>query len=275
MPISWDTAADWDGAQSQSNNVVHEAVANTDHNDAGTVQRGYSYSSPPFSTNLVAWWPLHEDSGSTAHDVVGSHDGSVTGTTQGQPGILGPTAYGFAGGSSDEVVVSDGSFANVGSGDLTVAAWVRCTGTGSGNRIVDHRFVASDPRVGFRLSAGGGTLGFTFEDSSNNQIQTSGTDIADSTWHFVALAKSGTSATSYLDGAQDASASDSSFGNFDTSEEFRIGQRTDTSSNYPSAFAGDIAEVAVWTTALSQSQIQTLFDATTTAGTLTTDWRTA
>jgi hypothetical protein len=272
MP-TWETASDWDSAQSESG-VAHESVSNTDHTDGSVIKQGYSYSSPLYSTNLVAYWPLHENSGDAAYDVWNTNDGTLNGdVSQGVTGILGSTAYNFDNGSYDEVVVSDGSFANVGTGDITISAWFRCTGTNGRNHIVNHRRSGTDPRKGFVFGGRNETLGFNFEDENDYQIKASGTNINDSTWHHVAVVKSGTSVTSYLDGAADASDSNSNFGNFDTSEEFRIGQTNDTDSAYPEAFDGDIAEVSVYTTALSQSQIQTLHDVVAANGTLVTDAR--
>lgn len=99
MP-TWETATDWDNRQSESG-VVHESVTNTDHNDDTIVKQGYSAASPLFQSDLKAYYPLHEDSGSTANDFSGNgNDGSITsGVTLGATGLLGTTAYNFAGGS--------------------------------------------------------------------------------------------------------------------------------------------------------------------------------
>lgn len=103
--ISWSTSGDWDNAVSESK-IVHESVLNTDHNDAGTIRKGYKTSgiSDP---NLRAYWPLHEDSGGSAHDMIDGDTGSINGPSINQEGILGTTSYKLAGGTGDHVEVPD------------------------------------------------------------------------------------------------------------------------------------------------------------------------
>lgn len=95
--LTWETATDWDNAVSESG-VVHESVTNTDHNDATIVKQGYQLASPTPSTGLLGYWPLHEDSGSTANDVsVNNQDGTINGATVNVSAILGTTGYSFDG----------------------------------------------------------------------------------------------------------------------------------------------------------------------------------
>lgn len=97
MP-SWD----WD-EEADSEGVVHQSVANTDHNDATKLKQGYDYQNfSEITPTPVACWPLHEDSGTTANDVAGTNDGTYSGPTLGQEGILGTTAPSFDG--SDDYI---------------------------------------------------------------------------------------------------------------------------------------------------------------------------
>lgn len=53
----------------------------------------------PPPAGMVAWWPLDETSGSTVHDVMGGHDGSVPTGIGGLPPAPQPLPYGpFSGG---------------------------------------------------------------------------------------------------------------------------------------------------------------------------------
>lgn len=267
---SWGSTSDWDAAQSESG-VAHESVTNTDHGDATQIKQGYSYSSPLYSTNLVAYWPLHENNSGTVYDVWGGNDLSVTTSpTQGVTGILDSTAYNFTGGSSEETETSSVAFANFGTGDMSISAWVRVTGSQPRNHIIIHRRSGANPRKGYAFGARSGNLGAVFEDENDNLINFKGTDINDSTWHHVAVVKEGNGATTYLDGVADASGSASTFGNYDTSKKLKIGQTSDGDSNYPEAFDGDIAEVSLYNTALSGSQIQALYDTVASPSQLTT-----
>jgi len=97
--LTWETADDWNANQSESG-VAHESVANTDHDDATVVKKGYSYSAPYKSSSLVGFWPLHEDSGTTAYDISGT---GAHGTYQGSP------ALGATGLLNNDAPSSDGS----------------------------------------------------------------------------------------------------------------------------------------------------------------------
>lgn len=103
--LTWETASDWDSAQSEDG-VVHESVANTDHDDDTLVQKGYSVPSPLFSADLANMYLFHEDSGTTLYDLIGTDDGTITGAgpaaTGTVDGILAGSAYDFDG-SDDRI----------------------------------------------------------------------------------------------------------------------------------------------------------------------------
>lgn len=97
--VTWNNSTDWDNAVS-SFGVEHESLSNTDNNDATNIEKGYTLSNPLQESNLIAHYPLQEDSGGTATDLSGlSNDGNINGPTQGTVGILGGTAYDFDGGN--------------------------------------------------------------------------------------------------------------------------------------------------------------------------------
>lgn len=90
---TWETASDWDTATDELG-VVHAGFGDNPGDDVITL--GY----PEYDSNgsaLEGYWPLHEDSGSTANEVSGnSSDASyVNSPTLGQTGILGKTAPNF------------------------------------------------------------------------------------------------------------------------------------------------------------------------------------
>ncbi len=87
-----------------------------------TVNYKSACTPPPF--NMVAWWPLDEQSGTTATDIVNSNNGThINGPV--------PTASGkvngaleFNSANNDYVEVPDNSVLNFGTGDFSIDAWV-------------------------------------------------------------------------------------------------------------------------------------------------------
>jgi hypothetical protein len=87
-----------------------------------TVNYKSACTPPPF--NMVAWWPLDEQSGTTATDIVNSNNGThINGPV--------PTASGkvngaleFNGANNDYVEVPDNSVLNFGAGDFSIDAWI-------------------------------------------------------------------------------------------------------------------------------------------------------
>jgi hypothetical protein len=197
--VSWSTASDWDNASSESG-VVHEDVANTDHDDAGKVQLGYSYGSP--SSELDAWYPLHEDSGSTAYDVAGTNDGAVQGSpTQGQTGILSTSSYSFDG--IDDKIKQTKTLSN--QTHFSVAFWMKTTAstdapavsTWGGSEDGATGLIGGVPRY-----SSSGEVTFSVRDGSSDHhrdaIQTE-SSYNDGNWHHVVLVRSGTGGPSELD----------------------------------------------------------------------------
>lgn len=128
--LTWDTATEWDSATGEEG-VVHESVTNSDHNDSTIVKQGYSVDAPYKSASLVGYWPLQEDTGTTAYDFAGTNNGTVSGATQGATGVLGTSAYSFDG--TDDYV----ALGNITAFDLladyswTLAAWIVPNSSGS------------------------------------------------------------------------------------------------------------------------------------------------
>lgn len=69
--VSWSTGTEWDNAVSQSN-IIHESVANTDHNNEGNLKKSYSAENPYMTSYLNNYWAFDENSGGTAVDISGA-----------------------------------------------------------------------------------------------------------------------------------------------------------------------------------------------------------
>lgn len=266
---TWETAADWDAAVAESG-VAHEAITNTDHVDASILRQGYSITNPYLAASLRAYWPLHEDSGSTAHDLGGSsYDASLNGTTLGVTGLLGTTGFSFNGSSDYGRALSD-SLA-VGTGDLSIAAWLKAaSGTGT---ILGVNW---DAGAAVGLNWGSGSLPkLSASDGTNDNDVTGTTSIADGSWHYVVGVRDAGASESriYVDGTLENTATWSTAANLAPDNDMALGGWIGSNGSIAFYYDGDMAEVRVYGTALSNSDVGELHDVVDTPGTLTTDWR--
>lgn len=244
--LTWDTATEWDNAVSEEG-AVHESTTNTDHNDATIVKQGYPAATPLFSASLNNYYPLHEDSGTTAYDFAGTTNGSIVGATVGQTGILGTTAYSIDG-TDDEVDL--GSVQLV-SGDFTIAVWVYRTSS-KNNCILWHGSGGNGYSFSFRI-ASDNTASLAIPGGTNHGTTTT---VSANTWHFVSFSFNSTDNTSLfrLDGATESSSGDAPASSSDN--QTQIGMRASGNN----VFDGKIANVKIYGAYLDASQTQRLYD---------------
>lgn len=164
--------------------------------------------------------------------------------------------YFYSDGSVGNYVdVIDNSRLDVGTGNLSIFAWVKTEKTGT-QMIVNKEGV--DPRYYFRIGSTG-ALEFVIDDgvTSISGVR-SGTIIPLNEWHHVGVvADMDGNATYYYDGIANGVAYDLSVLNsMDNNNDFRIGQRF--SNDYP--FNGSIDEVMVFKKALSASEVSEIYN---------------
>ncbi|WP_435359263.1 PKD domain-containing protein [Haloarchaeobius sp. DFWS5] len=262
--LLWETPGDWDAAAAESN-VVHENYG--DH-DARAVQLGY----PSSGSGLVAYYPLDENSGSTATDTTGGNDGTVNGAGQGRPGVLNTSSYEFDG--VDDAVVGPTDLAPSLGTSGTVSAWVKTTQTGS-----DTMWQAPGI-VGVESNGDGNDVFYGWLDASgnigvmagNDYGAQSSTEVNDGRWHHVVLVRDATSGQTrvYVDGVlEDTAASETGAKN---SAFASLGVIEDTGGT-PEYFDGRLDEVRLYDRAISDGEARALYEATRN-GTLTTGAKT-
>lgn len=265
--VLWETAADWDGAASESG-VVHESTANTDHDDATIVKQGYPAASPLFSTNLLAYYPGNEDSGSTMYDFSGNNnDASVTGATPNVTGPLGTSAWSYDG--TDDYAVL-GELGVEGLGEFSIAIWAKWQTNSNNQFMIVNGGSGGNDTMFFGTDSG--------VDASNNLHASINSDSIElfanipplDTYEHQVLTHSASNNRTriYQDGTQTASVANSVSSLNSTSETFKLGGRGDQ-------FFADIdtAYLMFFDTELSSSDVQTLYDVVNTAGNLTTGWQ--
>lgn len=115
-------------------------------------------------------------------------------------------ASGLFDGTGDFVTVPDDSAWNFGTGDFTVAFWLRA-GTVNDNRALVGSI---DTTEGWIIFINGGPMRFSYYAGGSAQNDLSGaTSLTADTWYHVQFVRSGTAFKLYLNGVQDGSITDS------------------------------------------------------------------
>ena len=246
--VTWDSAADWNDAAAE-NGVVHADFG--DHR-VDRIELGY----PADDTGLLAYWPLDEDGGSTATDVVGPHDGTIQGATTDESGVLATTSYAFDG-TDDHV--SGATDISALRNTASLSFWIRSTQNGDdiwyeapGITGVESDGDVDDIFWGWIDSTG--HIGVQAGDDSGAG---SSTVVADGTWHHVVLTRDAATGDVevYVDGDREDFATSRS-GEITTTFD-GIGRIEDTGGT-PEYFSGRIDEVRVYDRVLSESTVGNL-----------------
>lgn len=212
---------------------------------------------------LVAHWPLHEGSGSTAYDVRGGNDGSLNGgVTQGTNGILGTSTYDFDG-TDDYVDLTGSSLNNF--NRFTLSGWVNIDETTSTKHIIRLR-ENNDCTI---RATDTGEYELQIYDGSSSQLATGGSGSTGS-WQHIVGTWDGQNMVVYVDGVEVATGSASNVGN--ASGQAHIGANGFSSTG--EYMDGRIADVRVYDHALSPLEVQYLYE-TGLSGTADTSWKSA
>lgn len=228
---------------------------------------GGSYATEVLDDGPIGYWRLGESGGTSAADSSGNgRDGTyVNGPTLGAPSLLtgdpGNSSVSFDG-TNDQVSIPHAAVWNL-TGDLSIEALINVTGGGSHRTIVaKHLGTTNTPTFEFRIARSTGKLQFvqkttagTFRTLTSNRVLATGT-----TYH-VAVTKSGTTASLYIDGALDRS-SQNFGGTIATNDRpVRIAMRDGSKP-----LGGRIDEVAIYDHALPVSRILAHHQARTASG---------
>lgn len=249
--LTWETASDWDGDVDRVN-MADESVTGTDHTDATLTGNGYPFEGLTaiyptlYGSDLTGWWPLHRTFGD-AVDIVSGNHGTVNGATRGVWGRGGLQAYSFDG-SDDYISTTTDAFPTATGGvNISFCAWIKQTTKSSGHNV----FGAQD-EYSFHIEDGNLILR-TFGGNTGD----SGTNIGAGAWHHIGFEWDvGTDARLYLDGSQvhETALTDTSG---DSGSAWWIGARN---AGSPHHWDGEIADVRIYSTALTSAQIQTLYE---------------
>ncbi len=245
-------------------------VASASFTSAGSLN---PYAAALVTDGPLAYWPLNETNGSIAYDLVGGYNGSyIGGFALGQSGVplLGfgsPSYSALFDGVSGYVDIPEGPF-NI-TGAITALAWVNVP-----SALPHFCGLIGHADTSWRLSVNGSGDPGSADGSAVDA--TSPTSIIGTGWHMVAYTYTGASSVSnngalYVDGVRKASNTVvTPAGN---GLDVWIGGSPDYGTQR--LLSGSVAHAAVFTKALSASQISALYNAASTAPTVTLNFASA
>lgn len=233
---------------------------------------------------LEGFWRLNESLGATTavdSSSNGNDSVSLLGNTFGISTNLGAgsnTGSDFPGNSGGFIQLENNSSGGpLGLAEWTVTAWFKpdsdfgdTTTTGTGGIVAipivsKGRSEADTPGLNLNyflgLTAAGKLCGDFESTSGTNHPITGGTTIVTDRWYFGALTYDGANLKLYLNGSSDASpiaTTDTPDSN--TAQPACIGSAMNSSATANGGFDGIIDEVAIWGTALSGSEINSLWE---------------
>jgi hypothetical protein len=209
------------------------------------------------TSGLAGYWRLDDPAGSTTVcDALGANVGSYRGGVQtGAAGALAgdPDTAATFDGLSGEVAVPDAAALDLGDA-FTVEAWVKRGSTGGS----ENQAIVSKQNLSWVLMFNPANQ-LVLRKSNTGDVVASTVTLTDTTsWHHVAVTKSGSTVRLYIDGASVTGAATNRTMT-DNTLPLAIGQSSDSAY-----FDGGIDEVAVYRGALTASQIQGHYAASTT-----------
>ena len=166
--------------------------------------------------------------------------------------------------ASSDYIDLGANFYQVGSGDVSISVWIKPQSQSGNNDIIA---IGANTGSRIRLQRRGNNFGAYINNSAGSgSALTGSTTITNGVWYHLALIKSGTTFTLYVNTTSEASGTFT--GTFD-SQEGIIGAYFGGGSNN---INGQIDEVAIWDTALNAGQIfNDLYQPTSTATNKTAD----
>jgi hypothetical protein len=217
---------------------------------SSTVQAAPAAPPAPKTPRPTHWWTAN----GTARDRIGSDDGQLLNGVTYTKGFSGK-AFHFNGQGSE--VDFDAVGGNFDRDPFTIAFFIKTTSQVS-QAMVEKRPVCNAASFwGFRMTGGlwGAELDGDEFGTDNTGVPGSQVDISDGIWHHVALVRDGTNNTIYVDGANPGTAISPEPVQLSNTAPMRAGMSACTYVDGTNPFDGDLDELMIFNTALSQQQI--------------------
>jgi len=217
--------------------------------NAGSAGKCKSCVSPP--SNMVSWWP----GDGNANDIIDSNPGTLmNGATYGT-GMVGQ-AFSLDG-VDDYIDAGSNPVFDFGTQNFTIDFWVKFNDT-SGEQVLIEKFITGAGPGWTFTKLGSNSLQFYGSGCGGACVQYNSTSIVANTWYHLAITRNSDIFTIYMNGDAKVSMSNPG-GNFATTNPLLIGRRNPTGQSY--FLNGLIDEIEIYTRALSQTEIQTIYSA--------------
>ncbi|MFB6245698.1 MAG: LamG domain-containing protein [Candidatus Nanohaloarchaea archaeon] len=248
----------WDGNDFRNEQSSSGSTADL-VSHSGKLQQGYKHGS--LTRGLVAYYPMDEGEGEVLHDGALDNLGQINGASWNGSGQVGSNSLSFDG-TDDYVSVPNLGFGS--GGDFTIAGWVKPDGS---SQYVYGRYDGSGDILQLYADPSNDLVQFSAGHVGGNRITVEPSiSIGNSWYHLTAVFDSSRpSATVYVDGVDESSAS-SSVDDFSTTGNAWIGGRSDGVNG-----SGLVDNVAIYDRALSQPEIQALYNRSQPSGTQVTE----
>ena len=260
--FAWDSENEWDFYQEQIG-VSHEDVPNTDHDTPSTLTPGPSYEFPLHPEDLIFYYPMDEDSGTTVNDIsteTPDASGITNGVTVGVPGRNNTTAFSFDRSNEDNIPVDYEISSPI--RKLTINAWIKPDATND-EQIIN----AWDRSEYWRFGVENGTLFILLENISNPA--SGNITVNDGDWHMATVVYDGDISKSvriYVDGELDSSSTTGGgdLGTGATRYGF-IGINSEASTfngdTFDGGYGGVMDQHQMWLRALTEEEVKMLYEA--------------
>ena len=228
------------------------------------LERGYNLGN--LTKGLIAYYPFDDDSddGTTAIDSAQSHDGQINGAVHDTSTVaVGDTAMSFDG--TDDYISPLNDIPITGKTSYTISCWFNVNNLSSRNGLVSG--TAGTAEEVFFFTENDGRLTTQHNDSSDlNQVSSSTLNTGQ--WYHGVMVFNGSQIILYLDGDTIASTSANSV---TTSVDTWGMGASDWNDTIKYHCDGNLDDVRIYNRALSQPEIQALYDLTKSSGSIVDD----
>ena len=219
--------------------------------------------------NLVSYWKLDEASGD-AIDAHGDNDGTTTGVTYSDTGIIN-TGLGF-GGDGDRITISDVAELRPGTGAWSISLWFKAADASQAS-VLYGKWNTNDPYNQYIIWIGSPTSGWSVDSSkrmgyveidaypTQAQFWRSDDDVVDGNYHHIVWTRDTSgNITLYVDGDSADITQTLDKGtppyDIDNTEDVTIGALNSAAS----PFTGQVDEIGVWNRELTSGEVTALYN---------------
>jgi len=205
-----------------------------------------SYQDTVIADGASAYWPLDDPNGTTARDLMGTYDGTISGgVTLNQPGVTGDSTCMTFNGTTGHILTLPVPFPTT----MTIEGWVK-TAAGAGSGV--HALLSDRGAGSHSVLAGlNGLVPAVYNDFAGGEAS-SGLTITVATWYHFVYLLSATTTTFYVNGALVLAVAQAHTG---SPAPKAAGIATDAVAGGFNFWNGSLQDVAIYPRALTPAEI--------------------